>query len=103
MKRKIHITEEQLEYIRKSLTEEDEITVDAQPNPVTGKITTQDLTQQYNNATKKTNGNTRVKLTVDGADLTEDSAKPVTKRQIREAKIEKLQENTVVYKKKNLK
>lgn len=102
--KKIHITESQVEELRKRLAEEenDEITVDAQPD-ANGKVTTQGLTQQYQTAKKNVTG-ARVAMKVDGSDLleSEDSAY-ITKRQIKEAKIKKLRENCVKFKKSDLK
>lgn len=71
--KKIHITESQLKYIKKRLTEQgetDEVVVDAHAG-ASGKITTQDLTQQYNNAQKHVT-NANVAMKVDGTDLKED-------------------------------
>lgn len=101
--KKIHITESQVKELKKKLAEEenDEITVDAHPN-ASGQITTQDLSQQYQAAKKNVTG-ARVALKVDGSDLTESKdSVHFTKRQIKEAKIKKLQENSVVFRKKDL-
>ena len=101
--KKIHITESQVKELKKKLAEEekDEITVDAHPNS-SGQITTQDLSQQYQAAKKNVTG-ARVALKVDGSDLTESKdSVHFTKRQIKEAKIKKLQENSVVFRKKDL-
>ena len=71
--KKIHITESQLKYIKKRLTEQgetDEVVVDAHAG-ASGKLTTQDLTQQYNNAQKHVT-NANVAMKVDGTDLKED-------------------------------
>lgn len=71
--KKIHITESQLNYIKKRLTEQgetDEVLVDAHAG-ASGKLTTQDLTQQYNNAQKHVT-NANVAMKVDGTDLKED-------------------------------
>lgn len=71
--KKIHITESQLNYIKKRLTEQgetDEVVVDAHAG-ASGKLTTQDLTQQYNNAQKHVT-NANVAMKVDGTDLKED-------------------------------
>lgn len=98
--KKIHITEEQLEQLRNTISESgNELTIDAQPNS-SGKITTQDLTTQYNNAKTKVGGATNIKLAVDGADLTE--GKFITKKQIQEAKLSNLKKNCTVYKKGNI-
>ena len=98
--KKIHITEEQLEQLRNTISESsNELTIDAQPNS-SGKITTQDLTTQYNDAKTKVGGATNIKLAVDGADLTE--GKFITKKQIQEAKLNNLKKNCTVYKKGNI-
>lgn len=103
--KKIHITEAQLECLKKKLSEageQDEIVVDAQPD-ANGKVTTQGLSQQYQAAQRNVTG-ARVAMKVNGEDLyeSEDSAH-ITKRQIKEAKIKKLQENSVRFTKKDLK
>lgn len=121
--KKIHITESQLQYIKKRLTEQgetDEVVVDAHAG-ASGKLTTQDLTQQYNNAQKHVT-NANVAMKVDGTDLKEDVAeleqdvdrdsneysdvmekKIITKKQIKEAKLRNLRENCIRITKKNLK
>ena len=100
--RKIHITEEQLDALKKRIEESnDELTIDAQPDS-NGSITTQGLKNQYNDAKSKV-GSANVKLSVDGADLTEGEYKSFTKKQIKEARLKYLKENSVVFKKKNIK
>ena len=100
--RKIHITEEQLNALKKQIEEQNELTIDAQPDP-NGKVSTQGLKTQYTNAKSQTGGNTNIKLSVDGADLSEGEYKAFTKKQLKEARLRYLKENSTVYKKGNVK
>ena len=94
--KKIHITEEQLTELKKNLEEQqDELTIDAQPDP-NGTVSTQGLKTQYNKA-KAMAGTPNIKLSVDGSDLTE--GKIFTKKQIKEARLRYLKENSILYKK----
>lgn len=96
----IHITEEQLAQLKERITEQNnELTVDAQPD-ANGTVSTAGLKTQYNNIASKVGSGTNVKLSVDGADLTEE--KFVTKKQIQEAKLNNLKKNCTVYKKGNI-
>ena len=93
-----------MECLKKKLSEgNDELIVDAQPD-ANGKVTTQGLERQLQAAERNVTGGASVALKVDSKDLyeSEDSAH-ITKRQIKEAKIKKLQENSVRFTKKDLK
>ena len=68
--KKIYITEEQLDALKKQIAEQDEITIDAQPD-ANGAISTAGLKTQYNNTKANVSSGTNIKLSVDGADLVE--------------------------------
>ena len=98
--KKIHITEEQLAELKKKLTEVYD--VDVTDKLEGGKTPTQvvsDMTAENPNLSNDANSG-EVKFTFNPKGIDED--KFVTKRQIREAKIKKLQENSVRYTKKDL-
>ena len=97
MSKTITITESQLAELKKKIDEQgNEITVDAQPD-ANGTVSTTGLKTQYNNVVSKVGNGTNVKLSVDGADLTE--CKCFTKKQIKEAKLANLKKNCTVFKK----
>lgn len=105
MKRKIHITESQLQEIAKKisegLNEDSELNVSYQ-KPANGVASIPDMTQQIQNA-KKAAPNADVQLNVSSKDLNLEG-KSITKRQIKEARLNKLVKESVrVVKKKNLK
>lgn len=108
--KKIHITESQLEYLRKKLSES--ITVDAtkETEEANGNINTAWQRMKSSNpvlSQQSQKGEITLGVNPDGVDSVHESAdidgKTITKRQIKEAKIKKLQENCDVYLKKNIK
>ena len=104
MKRKIHITESQLQeitkQIAKNLNEDGELNVSYQ-KPANGVASIPDMTTQVQNA-KKAAPNADVQLNVSSKDL--NITETYTKRQIKEARLNKLVKESVrVIKKKNLK
>ena len=104
MKRKIHITESQLEEITKqianNINEDGELNVTYQ-KPSNGVPSVQDMSNQLRNAKQAAPG-AEVNLNVSSKDL--NIAECYTKRQIKEARLNKLvKESFKVIKKKNLK
>ena len=101
--RKIHITEAQLECLKKRLSE-------VINQDVTAQIEKGETPQQISNEFSQKNPNVpkdEVQFTYNQAAMDEEveecGAKCFTKKQIKEAKIKKLQENSVRYTKKDLK
>jgi len=106
MKRNFIFTEEQIKRFvdRKAkqcckLEEEDELNI-AYKKPANGQATTSDMKQQIINA-KKQAPNSNVNLVVGGEDLNE-SKQIYTKKQLKEAKLKMLRDNSVTMKKKDL-
>lgn len=112
--KKIHITEAQLECLRKKLSEG---TIATEANPVEFRVQDQDGNGRVGqtdieNAAKQvqslvgTGNLNKTELTVNPKQVTvgsmEEGAKPITKKQIKEAKIKKLRENSEVFKKSDL-
>lgn len=106
MKRKIHITEEQLRAVTQEIAKQSSINEDGELNvsyqkPANGVASIPDMTTQVQNA-KKAAPNTDIQLNVSSKDL--NITEMYTKRQIKEARLNKLvKESFKVIKKKNLK
>ena len=102
--RKIHITEEQLNAIKKSI--EEEYSVDAtqklSDNGNNAKTAAQEL--QAENPTLASDLKTgKATMTYNPTGLKEGEYKSFTKKQIKEARVKYLKENSVVFKKKYIK
>ena len=101
--KQIRITESQLSLLKKAIKEQNEVVIDATPNPTTGKVDMSTLSKEYQTA-KQSAPSADVALKVDGSDLTEGEEMETecnvyTKKQIKEAKLRKLKENCTTYKK----
>ena len=98
--KKIHITEAQLEELRKKLTET--YNVDVTPDIEAGKTASQIVTDKKSKnpslSSDISRGEVSFTFNPDGI----DEGKAYTKRGIKEAKLKKLQENCVVFKKSDL-
>lgn len=102
--KKIHITEAQLECLRKKLSEA--ITVDAtkEVEAKSGNVAAAWNDMKTKNPTlqqQASGGELSLSVNPEGIDE-EENGKPITKKQIKEAKIKKLRENSEVFKKSDL-
>lgn len=102
--KKIHITESQLNELKEKLMETYDVNItDELEGGKTPSQVVSDMKAQNPSLNSDANsGEVTFSFNPNGIDE-EKGAKPVTKRQIKEAKIKKLQENSVVYKKRDLK
>ena len=100
--RKIHITESQLSNLKKMLSEATPVDATDATNDNNGNIAAGIRQLQQTNPALKNNATYTVNP--DGLkNMEESSSVSFTKKQIKEEKIKRLRENSVVYKKKNLK
>ncbi|MBP5456047.1 MAG: hypothetical protein J6Y37_06070 [Paludibacteraceae bacterium] len=102
--KKIHITENQLKELRKKITEsyDVDITDDLERGKKSpSQVVSQKKAENPNLSSDANNGEVKFSFDPNGIDE-EKVAKTVTKREIKEAKVKKLQENSVMFTKKDL-
>ena len=102
--RKIHITESQLEELKKKLTEDQtELATDPQQLKANPKdAISKAFTTAASNGIKNNVEVAIPKETAQQAGITTNESKHYTKKQIKEAKLRFLRENSVVFKKSDL-
>lgn len=102
--KKIHITEGQLNYIKSRMTEAYTVDLTKETEAANGNVKTAWDRETSKNPTLRQQaqqGEVNAVVNPEGIDE-EMEGKAFTKRQIKEAKIKKLQENSVVFRKKDL-
>ncbi len=101
--KKIHITEAQLECLKKKLSEVTNIDLTKQTEENNGNVKMAwDKEKTANPQVAQMAASGEASVTVNPEGIDECGGGCITKRQIKEAKIKKLQENSTVYTKKDL-
>ena len=102
--KKIHITESQLGELRKRLTEvyDVDVTDKLEAGKTPSQVVSDMKAKNPNLNNDATSGEVKFTFNPNGIDE-EKEGKPITKKAIKEAKIKRLQENSVRYTKKDLK